>query len=399
LKAEIQGKQNYRMFSYHNGNVNELPQISTSGMPTSEGFRMGGNYAYLYAHRFSTYAITYDKPGDGGSGGGEGGGESGGGTQIPYYTITPTKSAGGQITPDKPVSIRGGNSAAFTMTPEEGYEINEVKVDGKNIGAKTEYLFTDVWGNHTIAVSFKKAATIPPAIPKPETKPETKPGTVPGTVPGEIDSDNKPNGKHDVDKDSKPSEKLDEENSLDQQKENIKKDLISKRDDAIAALPNTLTAEQRQDAIDALNKICEDAIKALNRATSASEISDILNNAIQAFRDVVEQSGGEVSVNKPGSADGKRPFMLLSALLALLAVLLAAVAILKKCTKKRKLIAILGALLAVIIFLITTGWNGIAFANLWTIAVALATALPAIIVIKKIKEEEEEEIAQEENLQ
>ncbi|MEG1753272.1 MAG: DUF1542 domain-containing protein, partial [Christensenella sp.] len=349
LPAEAQGKQNYQMLRYHNGNVDELTLLSTNAAPTTEGFRVRGAYAYIIAQKFSTYAITYDKPSSGG-----------GGSGTPYYTITPKKSVGGQISPDKAVAVRGGNSVAFTMTPDKGYEIKEVKVDGKSVGAKAEYLFTNVWRDHTIAVSFKKATTSPS---KPKPTPETKPSIV--------------------------------EDDLDKQKENIKDDLISKRDDAIAALPDTSTDEQRQDAIDELNKICDNALKALDSAKSASEVSDILNNAIQALRDVVEKSGGEVPTSKP--ADGRRPFILLSALLALMAVLLAALTIFKKCTKKRKLVAIAGALLAAIIFLITTGWNGIAFANLWTIAVALATAIPAIIVIMKMKEEDEK--AQEENPQ
>lgn len=359
LPTEAQGKQNYQMLRYHNGNVDELTLLSTNAAPTAEGFRVKGAYAYILAQKFSTYAITYDKP----SGGGESGGESGGGgSLISYYTITPTKSVGGQISPNKAVTVRGGNSAAFTMTPDKGYEIKEVKVDGKSVGAKAEYLFTNVWGNHTIAVSFKKATTSPS---KPNPTPETKPSIA--------------------------------EDDLDKQKEDIKDDLISKRDDAIAALPDTPTGGQHQDAIDELNKICDNALEELDSAKSASEVSDILNNAIQAFSDVVEKVGGEVPTSKPTNTDGKEPFILLSALLALVAVLLAALTLFKKCTKKRKLIAIVGALLAVVIFLITTGWNGIAFANLWTVAVALATVIPVSIVIMKTKEEEKN--AQEENPQ
>jgi hypothetical protein len=40
------------------------------------------------------------------------------------------------------------------MTPNTGYKIADVKVDGKSVGAVNSYAFTNVIANHTIDASF-----------------------------------------------------------------------------------------------------------------------------------------------------------------------------------------------------------------------------------------------------
>ena len=42
----------------------------------------------------------------------------------------------------------------FTMTPNTGYRISDVKVDGGSIGAVATYTFTNVTASHTIEGSF-----------------------------------------------------------------------------------------------------------------------------------------------------------------------------------------------------------------------------------------------------
>ena len=43
----------------------------------------------------------------------------------------------------------------FVMTPESGYQVSNVLVDGKSVGAVTSYTFKNVQGNHTIQAMFK----------------------------------------------------------------------------------------------------------------------------------------------------------------------------------------------------------------------------------------------------
>ncbi|MEG0693717.1 MAG: hypothetical protein RR444_11645, partial [Oscillospiraceae bacterium] len=84
-----------------------------------------------------------------------GGGNGGGGSSATYYTITATAGAGGSISTGKSVSVREGDSAGFTMTPEKGFIIADVKVNGKSVGAVKNYVFTNVRSNQTIEATFK----------------------------------------------------------------------------------------------------------------------------------------------------------------------------------------------------------------------------------------------------
>lgn len=72
------------------------------------------------------------------------------------YSVTATTNGGGTISPDKTVNVSKGGSQTFTITPQEGYEIKEVLVDGSSQGAIASYTFTNVTGNHTISVSFER---------------------------------------------------------------------------------------------------------------------------------------------------------------------------------------------------------------------------------------------------
>ena len=82
-----------------------------------------------------------------------GGGSSG----YSYYTIKATAGAGGSISPSGNVSVREGRDQTFTITPDKGYAVANVKIDGKSIGAVKSYTFENVSRTHTIEVIFMKA--------------------------------------------------------------------------------------------------------------------------------------------------------------------------------------------------------------------------------------------------
>ena len=95
--------------------------------------------------------------GNSGTGGNEGGSGSGGGSGYSYYTIKATAGAGGSISPSGNVSVREGRDQTFTITPDKGYAVSNVKIDGKSIGAVKSYTFENVRRTHTIEVIFMKA--------------------------------------------------------------------------------------------------------------------------------------------------------------------------------------------------------------------------------------------------
>ena len=73
---------------------------------------------------------------------------------LDSYTITATAGAGGSIAPSGAVSVGCGSDQTFTITPDPGYSIADVIVDGSSVGAVGSYTFTNVTANHTIDASF-----------------------------------------------------------------------------------------------------------------------------------------------------------------------------------------------------------------------------------------------------
>ncbi len=69
------------------------------------------------------------------------------------YTITVTAGANGSITPGTG-SVNCGANATYTITPDPGYAIADVIVDGVSQGAITSHTFTNVQANHTISATF-----------------------------------------------------------------------------------------------------------------------------------------------------------------------------------------------------------------------------------------------------
>ena len=76
-----------------------------------------------------------------------------------FYTITATAGKGGTISPSGSVRVREGGSLTFTITPDKGYVVSSVKVDGKSVGAVKSYTLTNVMGSHAITVTFRKAGS------------------------------------------------------------------------------------------------------------------------------------------------------------------------------------------------------------------------------------------------
>ena len=95
------------------------------------------------------------------------------------HTITATAGVNGSISPNGSVSVKEGESQVFTITPNKGYEIASLKVDGKEVvNPSNTYTFTNVTSNHTIDVSFKEQAVVPPAVEAPSITKQPQPVSV-----------------------------------------------------------------------------------------------------------------------------------------------------------------------------------------------------------------------------
>ena len=74
-----------------------------------------------------------------------------------YYTIKATAGTNGSISPSGWTSVRDGWDQTFTITPDKGYAVAKVLVDGKSVGAVKSYTFKNVTKDHTIEAIFMKS--------------------------------------------------------------------------------------------------------------------------------------------------------------------------------------------------------------------------------------------------
>ena len=67
----------------------------------------------------------------------------GGGSSVTKYEIKVTAGKGGKISPET-IKVEKGDNKKFTITANEGYEIEDVLVDGKSVGVVESYKFEKV---------------------------------------------------------------------------------------------------------------------------------------------------------------------------------------------------------------------------------------------------------------
>lgn len=71
-----------------------------------------------------------------------------------YYIIAATAGPGGSIIPSGEFWIRDGGNQIFAITPDEGFRIGMVYVDGNPVGSVQVYTFYSVAADHTISATF-----------------------------------------------------------------------------------------------------------------------------------------------------------------------------------------------------------------------------------------------------
>lgn len=70
------------------------------------------------------------------------------------FTVAASARGNGSISPSGNVTVAQGASQTFTITPNSGYAVGSVTVDGVNVGAVTTYTFSNVQAGHNITASF-----------------------------------------------------------------------------------------------------------------------------------------------------------------------------------------------------------------------------------------------------
>jgi hypothetical protein len=120
-EAQLNHK-NYKVYRNHDGAVTVLKELAESEYtaPTEEGFFIQDGYVNIWANKFSTYSLAYDKPevptqptDNGGSGSGSSSGGSGSGTGT---TSGSGSSSSGSSATGSGSSSSGGSGSGSTTT-------------------------------------------------------------------------------------------------------------------------------------------------------------------------------------------------------------------------------------------------------------------------------------------
>ena len=70
------------------------------------------------------------------------------------WTITASAGSGGSISSAGVTTLTPGSNKTYTVSPNTGYDIKRVLVNGSSIGAVSSYTFSNVNSGHTIAAEF-----------------------------------------------------------------------------------------------------------------------------------------------------------------------------------------------------------------------------------------------------
>ena len=73
---------------------------------------------------------------------------------IIQYQLSANSNSGGSISPNGNMIVNQGVNQYYTITPQPGYYISDVIVDGASLGAITSYGFNNINASHNITVMF-----------------------------------------------------------------------------------------------------------------------------------------------------------------------------------------------------------------------------------------------------
>jgi hypothetical protein len=80
--------------------------------------------------------------------------EDGGYDDPATFTVKASSGEHGIINPSGDVLVDEGAEQAFVITPDTGYQMDDVLVDAQSVGQVTEYTFSGVTADHTIRATF-----------------------------------------------------------------------------------------------------------------------------------------------------------------------------------------------------------------------------------------------------
>ena len=377
LPLELQGKAGYQILRSHTENgVTNVRTITPDYDATLQTLSFD-------ADAFSTYAVVYTKP--------------------QKYTATVMGASAGAGTglyeAGASVTVQAGTKAGFTFagwTSSDGVAFANAHnatttftMPGKNVTVTATWVANSSddsdpnnGGNSSSSSSSSSngggmggggGSSSSSSSNSGSTKAKDKKPA--STSSSSSSSENSNNGSS-----SSSGGKNDDSQNLGKEKDLGLQRLADARQQAIEALPGSLTEKKRKAALDEIDQIYTKAVDGLKDANSTQAIADMVAQAASGFAAATSAAGGE-------SGQYAKPFVLLSLLLALAAIAAAILCVLQRRGRKKQVLAASAALLAVVTLILTSGLNGFAFANLWTLAIgALAVVAVATLLLKNSKE-------------
>jgi len=131
--------------------------LSTDGgatFPTSiaTGLSNTGTFAWLVPVNLTTTARIRVRALDGSNN--VGSDSSHANFSITGWTVAASAGANGSIAPSGTIPVADGSTPSFAITPNTGFHVQDVLVNGSSVGAVTNFNFPPIHANQTIAASF-----------------------------------------------------------------------------------------------------------------------------------------------------------------------------------------------------------------------------------------------------
>lgn len=110
---------------------------STGVRVDGDSERVRSSYTFEEVTENHTIRVTFTETDEGGDDDNDDDDDGG----ITYLTITATAGEGGSISPDGRVQVAYDRNKSFIIQADEGYELADVLVDGRSVGAVGRYTF------------------------------------------------------------------------------------------------------------------------------------------------------------------------------------------------------------------------------------------------------------------
>ena len=87
------------------------------------------------------------------------------------HILTVTAGKGGSISPSGRVTVKNGEDVELTVTPDEGFAVDELRFDDESVGQAYSFVIESMTADHSVYVTFR-AAEPGERVPTPD-KPDT----------------------------------------------------------------------------------------------------------------------------------------------------------------------------------------------------------------------------------